>query len=82
MSYVRQTVPATVPAPGEKPPLPRPVYRAYDVGAEFNEDYVDLMYRIERRDLGLYLYENNNRPVRDAQGRLIVLSNRWGRERV
>ncbi len=79
MSYVRQTVPATVPAPGEKPPLPRPVYRAYDVGAEFNEDYVDLMYRIERRDLGLYLYENNNRPVRDAQGRLIVLSNRWGR---
>ena len=76
--YVRQTVPATVPAEGEQPPLPRPVYRAYDVGAEFNEDYVDLMYRLERRDLGLYLYDNNNRPVRDAQGRLIVLNNRWG----
>jgi hypothetical protein len=77
--YVRQTIPATVPASGEKPPLPRPVYRAYDVGVEFNEDYVDLMYRMERRDLGLYLYDNNNRPVRDAQGRLVVLSNRWGK---
>lgn len=75
--YVRQTVPATVPAAGEKPPLPRPVYRAYDVGVEFNENYVEQMYRMERRDLGLYLYDNNNRPVRDAQGRLIVLSNRW-----
>lgn len=76
--YVQQTVPATVPAAGEKPPLPRPVYRAYDVGTAFNEDYVDLMYRLEQRDLGLYVYDNNNRPVRDAQGRLIVLSNRWG----
>ena len=76
--YVKQTVPATVPTQGQKPLLPRPVYRAYDVGVEFNENYVDLMYRIARRDLGLYLYDNNNRPVRDAQGRLIVLSNRWG----
>jgi hypothetical protein len=78
--YVHQTVPATVPAAGEKPPLPRPVYRAYDVGVEFTPDakYVDLMYRLDRRDLGLYLYDNNNRPVRDAQGRLIVLTNRWG----
>lgn len=76
--YVRQTVPATVPREGEKPPLPRPVYRAYDVGVEFNEDYVDLMYRLGRRDLGLYLYSNNNEPVRDAEGRLLVLGNRWG----
>ncbi len=76
--YVCQTIPATVPVAGQKQPLPRPVYRAYDVGAEFNENYVDLMYRIDRRDLGLYLYDNNNRPVRDAEGRLIVLSNRWG----
>jgi len=76
--YVEQTVPSTVPDAGEKPPLPRPVYRAYDVGVEFNENYVDLMYRIAGRDLGLYLYDNNNRPVRDVSGRLIVLSNRWG----
>jgi hypothetical protein len=57
--YVRQTIPPTVPAPGQSPILPKPVYRAYDVGVEFNEDYVDLMYRIARRDLSLYLYDAN-----------------------
>ncbi len=76
--YVRQTMPPTVPPPGSPPLLPRPVYRAYDVGVEFNEDYIELMYRLARRDLQLYLYDANNRPVRDAQGRLIILSNRWG----
>lgn len=77
--YVRQTIPPTVAAQGEPPLLPRPVYRAYDVGVEFNEDYVDLLYRISRRDLGIYLFDNSNRPVRDAKGRLVVLANRWGR---
>lgn len=77
--YVSQTVPATVPALGQQPPLPRPVYRSYDVGVEFNQDYVDLMYRLDRRDLGLHLYDANNRPVRDATGRLVVLANQWGR---
>jgi hypothetical protein len=76
--YVRQTIPRTVPGRDEKPPLPRPVYRGYDVGVEFNENYVDLMYRISRRDLGLYLFDNNNQPVRDAAGRLVILTNRWG----
>jgi hypothetical protein len=76
--YVAQTVPPTVPAQGEQALLPRPVYRAYDVGAVFNEDYVDLMYRLARRDLLLYLYDSNNQPVRDAAGRLIVSTNRWG----
>ena len=77
--YVAQTVPPTAPAAGEQPTLPRPVYRGYDVGVAFNEDYVDLMYRLAGRDLGLYLYDSNNQPVRDALGRLIVLENRWGR---
>lgn len=77
--YVKQTVPPTVPAQGEKPLLPRPVYRAYDVGVRFNEDYVDLLYRIDQRDLGLYLYDNNNQPVRDASGRLLVITNQWGK---
>ena len=76
--YVKQTVPATVPSSGKKPLLPKPVYRAYDVGAEFNEDYVDLMYRIAGRDLGLYLFDSNNAPLRDAAGRLIVRQNEWG----
>src|SRR5262249_21404566 len=39
---------------------------------------VDLMYRMRRRGLALYLFDNNNHPARDAEGRLIVLANRWG----
>ena len=77
--YVRQTVPPTVPAAGAAPRLPRPVYRAYDVGVEFNEDYVETMYARSRRDLGLYLFDNNQRPVRDARGRIVAPANRWGR---
>jgi hypothetical protein len=76
--YVRQTTPATVPAVSEKPVMAKPFYRAYDVEVEFNEDYVDLMYRISGRDLGLYLYDSNNRPVRDAEGRLLTQSGDWG----
>ena len=78
--YVEQTVPPTVPAAvGETPPLPRPVYRAYDVGVHFNENYVESMYRLAGRDLALALYDNNNQPVRDHRGRLLTTANRWGR---
>lgn len=80
--YVRQTLPPTVPPPGVKALLPKPVYRAYDVGVEFNEDYVDLMYRIAGRDLGIYLFDANNRPARDAEGRLLISTNRWGRTEI
>lgn len=77
--YVRQTIPATVPVDGQLPYLPRPVYRAYDVGVEFNENYVDLMYRTAKSDLGLYLYDANSKPARDRDGRLLAFVNRWGR---
>jgi hypothetical protein len=76
--YVRQTTPATVPATGDKPIIAKPFYRAYDIGVEFNENYVDLMYRMAGRDLGLYLYDNNNRAARDVEGRLIIANNAWG----
>ncbi|MEN3370987.1 MAG: hypothetical protein V7609_3130 [Verrucomicrobiota bacterium] len=76
--YVKQTIPPTVPKTGELPLLPRPVYRGYDVGVLFNEDYVDLMYRLAGRDLSLLLYDRNNQPVRDQSGRLVVLDNPWG----
>ncbi len=76
--YVRKTTPPTVPPPGEKPILFKPFYRAYDVGLEFNEDYVEQMYRMDRRDLGLYLYDASNQPARDGLGRLLVLSGQWG----
>lgn len=76
--YVRETDPPTVPPAGEKPALYEPFYRAYDLGVEFNEAYVEQMYRMDGRDLGLYVYDNNNQPARDAKGRLLKLSNRWG----
>lgn len=76
--YVRQTTPATVPAVGEKPVMAKPFYRAYDLCVEFNEDYVDLMYRINGRDLGLYTYDSNNQPAHDVEGRLLVQSGDWG----
>lgn len=75
--YVRQTIPPTVPAPGQQPFLPRPVYRAYDVGVEFNADYVELMYRMTGRDLALHLYDSNNQPIRGADGRILSLAIRW-----
>ncbi len=79
--YVAQTIPPTVPdQPGEKPFLPRPVYCAYDVGVQFNETYVEQMYAGLGRDLGLYLFDNNDQPARDAHGRLLSPPNRWGRQ--
>ncbi|HEU0099228.1 MAG TPA: hypothetical protein VFQ67_10685 [Allosphingosinicella sp.] len=76
--YVEQTVPPTVPPRGRPPVLPRPVYRAYDVGVAFNEDYVDLMYRLAGRDLALILYDRNNNPVRGRNGGVAVAENPWG----
>ena len=70
--YVRETTPPTVPPPGEKPILFKPFYRAYDVGLEFNEDYVEQMYRMDRRDLGLYLYDASNQLAS-------FLSGEWGK---
>ncbi|HVR96334.1 MAG TPA: hypothetical protein VMW27_06960, partial [Thermoanaerobaculia bacterium] len=75
--YVRQTVPPTVPAVGEKPLLPRPVYRANDVEVEFNEDYVDLLYRSGLRNLRLHLFDVNDRSVVDETGKPLALSSRW-----
>ncbi|MGN8106875.1 hypothetical protein ACTJLB_02670 [Paraburkholderia sp. 22098] len=77
--YVRQTTPPTVPGAGQKPALPRPVYRAYDVGVDFNEDYVDLLYRLSGRDLNIYLFDSNNRPARDIFGKLLVAPTSWSR---
>lgn len=76
--YVKETDPPTVPPPGEKPILYEPFYRAYDLGVDFNEPYVGQMYRMDGRDLGLYVYDNSNQPARDVKGRLLVLSSEWG----
>ncbi|MFC6954751.1 family 16 glycoside hydrolase [Halorubellus litoreus] len=76
--YVDQTTPATVPADGERPTRPRPVYRTDPIGADFDVDYVDLQYRLARRDLTLHLYDDNDRPVRDARGRIVTVDDEWG----
>ena len=75
--YVAQTLPVTVPGAGEARPLPRPVYRAYDLAVMLNEDYVSQMYRMSGRDLTLYVFDSNNRPMRDAAGRLIAIASDW-----
>jgi hypothetical protein len=75
--YVRETDPPTVPPPGEKPLLFRPFYRGYDIGVEFNESYVEAMYRMDRRDLGFYLFTASNEPARDSRGKLLALTNHW-----
>ncbi len=78
--YVRQTVPPSVPRRDKPPELPRPVYRGYDVGVDFGEeDYVGPMYRMAQRDLGLFLYDDNGRPARDAAGRLLLPGPSWDR---
>ena len=82
--YVKQTIPASVPDKGQPPLLPRPVYRAYDIGVHFQEgaNYVELMYRLAYRDLSMALFDNNNRPVRDHVGRLLSVENRWGQTEI
>jgi len=76
--YVRQTLPATVPPAGEKPLLPRPVFRAYDLGIEFNENsYVEAMYRRWQRDLALYVFDASNQPARDTSGAVITDADYW-----
>jgi hypothetical protein len=76
--YVRRTVPR-VPAPTPDSPLPsRPFYRAYDIGVEFDENYVELMYRLGRRDLTLQFFGGNG-PALNDQGLRLLLANPWGR---
>lgn len=77
-AYVRQTVPATVTQDKTAPAMPRPVFRAYDVGVEFNADYVDLLYRLAHRDLTLQILDSNGALARDAVDRSLSFPNPWG----
>jgi hypothetical protein len=77
-AYVRQTVPATVGQGDAAPAMPRPVFRAYDVGVVFNADYVDLLYKMSYRDLMLQILDSNGAPARDALGRALSFENPWG----
>jgi YVTN family beta-propeller protein len=76
--YVVQTIPVTLAPEGERPELQKPVYRAYDIGVAFNEDYVDRMYELSGRDLAIRLHDVDDEPVRGVRGGLIAFANRWG----
>jgi len=76
--YIEGTIPETIPKRGESPVLPRPVYRAYDVGTRFTRNYVDRLYWVSGRDLALVLFDRNNEPVRTPAGRLHIGTNQWG----
>ena len=76
--YVRRTVPR-VATPTPDNPLPASLfYRAYDIGVEFDENYVDLMYRLGKRDLTIQVYGGNG-PALDQIGRRLLMTNPWGR---
>lgn len=79
--YVKRTVPVVPPAAGGHRAPGRGAYRAYDPGIEFLEDtpYVELMYRLGRRDLTLRLFDADNQPLRDSAGRVLIGDVVWGR---
>lgn len=77
-NYVAQTVPPTIGRSGEAPALPRPVFRAYDVGVTFKANHVDLLYKMARRDLMLQILDSNGAPARDETGRALSFLNPWG----
>lgn len=60
-----------IPAHGQ-----RAVYRAYDLGAEFNENYVEQMYGA---DMAIRLREANDQPILDDEGNEILFANQWGK---
>ena len=75
--YVQRTMPRVVEPTPDSPVPSRLFYRAYDIGIEFNENYVDLMYRLGQRDLTIHLYDSNG-AIRSDNGSRLVLANQWG----
>jgi len=61
----------TVPEDGAGEEGKRPPYRGYDVGMEFNVNYVDRLYHQAARPLGMRILDNNGRPVAE-------IANYWG----
>ncbi|MCC6803487.1 MAG: hypothetical protein IT319_11435 [Anaerolineae bacterium] len=54
----------------------RAVYRAYDLGAEFNENYVEQMYGA---DMAIRLRDANDQPILDEDGGEIQFANQWAK---
>lgn len=67
-SYIKWTIPANG---------AQPVYRSYDLGADFNENYVEQMYGA---DMAVKLLDTNANPVLDENGNEIAFPNLWGEQ--
>ncbi len=65
---------ATIPADGATS-----VFTTYDIGAVFNQPYVDRMYTSPGTSLDLDLLGADGKPATDAHGSPIVLQNNWSR---
>ena len=72
LTDLREYVTWTIPGDGAQP-----VYRAYDLGADFNENYVEQMYGA---DMAIRLLDGNGRPVIDADGNEVSFPNLWARQ--
>ena len=76
--YVTKSYPPSIPGTGEQPTLPVAIYRGYDLFVEFvPEINIAKMYEDAGRRLILYLFDSNDRPLRDMNGYLIQEANRW-----
>ncbi len=66
--YVAWTIPSSGAAP---------VYRAYDLGVEFNENYIE---QLVGADMALRLTDANDHPVVDAAGAEVLFANQWAEQ--
>ena len=55
----------------------QPVYRSYDLGADFDENYVEQMYG---GDMAIKLLDTNGMPVLDEEGNEVTFPNLWGEQ--
>jgi hypothetical protein len=69
LADLKEYITWTIPGDGEQP-----VYRAYDLGAEFNENYVEQMYGA---DMIIHLLDGNDQPILDADGNEVQFPNQW-----
>lgn len=77
-AYVDRTIPGIPSAQDIGLALPRPVFRTYDIGVEFNENYVSQLYKMAGRDLTVDILDHELQPARGLDGRILTYANPWG----
>ncbi len=71
LADLRSYIATLIPAHGQ-----RAVYRAYDIGAEFNENTIEQMYGA---DMVVRLRDGNDQPILDENGAEILFANQWAK---